>query len=83
MNITAEQRNALLHHKWGMFSPDGDLRVGETFLRLISTGEIPSDLWEFAQEIAREVASDGEWCSEAEDTVVREAILTQLLALRP
>lgn len=72
--VNDETKNEILHTRYGMFSPDGDLRVGEAIIHELENGDPSEDLWDRVERITKQVASDGAWCAEARDTVVEESV---------
>lgn len=84
MTLTQEAQKAIKEHKYGMYTPDGDLRVAFTIIDDLEHGAPIDDLWERMKRIQAAVL-DGEshWCPEVIDTVVEEAIYSVLEAFLP
>lgn len=84
-SLTAGQKAALKRRQYGMYTPDGDLRVAEHIVQFLNDEKaVPerlNDLRAAVKDMQDAVASDGEWCREVKDTVVFETIITTLFGL--
>lgn len=81
--LTEEKKQELLNAKWGMFTPEGDKKVAEAFIEVVSWGFDPNERGETTERIQDYVAGcKPDWVkhefNEVRDTVVREVIAIKL-----
>lgn len=78
-----EQKSKYLDMTWGMFTPEGNRKVSETFLQVVSWGFDPTDRGDTTERIQSLVCENTpDWIphefGEVRDTVVRECIAMRL-----
>lgn len=79
MNLTKNDHKLIKNRRYGMYTPDGDLRVAHAIIADLEQGEPCEYLSERIKRIQDAVAHGEEsWCSEVYDTVVRECIFMVL-----